>query len=599
MRLLFILLVLLSPIANAATYYVSPAGVDTNTGTITAPFKTINKGVAKVVAGDTLLVRGGTYYETVSVRASGTSSAPIIVKAYSGELPIIDGQNVRPGRWGALLESYGNYTIFDGFEVKNSIGFGMILRAKYGTIRNCNVHHNYDMNIFLQGDYSVGEYNRSWQSNQAVFSIGLEGWGASFSAARDTTNGITDGAVMRGNIIYYNWGEGISTFEANGTLMEDNISYDNWAVNFYISDATNVIAQRNIVYDTSYSDLYPKGGSGVPLIYPCNNATATNKCRGRATGLSLSNETTKLPLKNITVINNLVYGAAMAMWTQDNAGMPVTNVLIANNTFVNSPGTLNFGAAPYSNVRFVNNIVHQDNLAIQPIGNLPVGISVSNNLYNRGSAIGTGAVIGDPQFARTGSTGAGQLTGAWFKVASTSPAKDKGTLLAEVSSDFIKTPRVVPYDIGAYEVIAATVPVPPPVPVDTANLAFGKPVTVSSIQSTGYEGKYLTDGVLTSRWSSLAADPQWATIDLGKIYNLTKIKLEWETASAKAYKIQTSIDTINWVDLYSTATSPGGTENITVNGAGRYVRIAGTQRNTGWGYSLWEVSIYGTLYPCN
>jgi hypothetical protein len=37
----------------------------------------------------------------------------------------------------------------------------------------------------------------------------------------------------------------------------------------------------------------------------------------------------------------------------------------------------------------------------------------------------------------------------------------------------------------------------------------------------------------------------------------------------------------------------GGTEDFAVNATARYVRLWGTQRGTGYGYSLWEFSVYG------
>ena len=48
---------------GATTFYVSPAGSDSNAGTLAAPFQTIMKAVRLATAGDTILVRSGTYYE--------------------------------------------------------------------------------------------------------------------------------------------------------------------------------------------------------------------------------------------------------------------------------------------------------------------------------------------------------------------------------------------------------------------------------------------------------------------------------------------------------------------------------------------------------
>jgi beta-glucosidase len=46
--------------------------------------------------------------------------------------------------------------------------------------------------------------------------------------------------------------------------------------------------------------------------------------------------------------------------------------------------------------------------------------------------------------------------------------------------------------------------------------------------------------------------------------------------------------------IYSTTTGTGGTQTLSVTGSGRYVRMYGTTRATGYGYSLWEFQVYGT-----
>jgi beta-glucosidase len=69
--------------------------------------------------------------------------------------------------------------------------------------------------------------------------------------------------------------------------------------------------------------------------------------------------------------------------------------------------------------------------------------------------------------------------------------------------------------------------------------------------------------------------------------------LDWETAYAVAFQIQVSDDGTTWTDVYSTTTGTGGSQTLPVSGAGRYVRVYGTQRATQWGYSLWEFQVFG------
>jgi hypothetical protein len=83
--------------AQAATYYVSTTGSDSNTGTLTLPFRTIQKAANLMRAGDTCLIRAGTYRETVTPANSGVSGSPITFDAYPNERAIITGANVVSG----------------------------------------------------------------------------------------------------------------------------------------------------------------------------------------------------------------------------------------------------------------------------------------------------------------------------------------------------------------------------------------------------------------------------------------------------------------------------------------------------------------------
>ena len=78
--------------ASAATYYVDAAnGSDASPGTFEQPFKTIGKAAGFMLAGDTCLVRRGTYRETVAPAASGRADARITFKPYANEDVVISG----------------------------------------------------------------------------------------------------------------------------------------------------------------------------------------------------------------------------------------------------------------------------------------------------------------------------------------------------------------------------------------------------------------------------------------------------------------------------------------------------------------------------
>lgn len=138
---------------------------------------------------------------------------------------------------------------------------------------------------------------------------------------------------------------------------------------------------------------------------------------------------------------------------------------------------------------------------------------------------------------------------------------------------------------------------PPKLPskgLPAGNLALGKPVTETSMESADYAGKYITDGSLTTRWASTTTSPADVTIDLGAKKELSQVVIVWEAAYASQYKIQVSDDNVKWTDAYTTYSCKGGTDTIDIEASGRYVKINCMQRNNyEWGNSIFEVGIYG------
>jgi beta-glucosidase len=126
----------------------------------------------------------------------------------------------------------------------------------------------------------------------------------------------------------------------------------------------------------------------------------------------------------------------------------------------------------------------------------------------------------------------------------------------------------------------------------TTNAALNRPATASSTENAGTPAAAAVDGNTGTRWSSASSDPQWLQVDLGSAQPVCGVSLNWETAYATAFQIQVSTDGTTWTPVYSTTTGTGGTQNLTVSGTGRYVRMYGTARATGYGYSLWEFGIY-------
>ena len=131
----------------------------------------------------------------------------------------------------------------------------------------------------------------------------------------------------------------------------------------------------------------------------------------------------------------------------------------------------------------------------------------------------------------------------------------------------------------------------------TANLALNRPATASTIEGAGFEASNAVDGSLSTRWASQdpATGTEWIYVDLGATTSISRVVLKWEAAYAKSYKIQVSNNASSWSTIYTTTSGNGATDDLAgLSGSGRYVRVQATKRGTSYGYSLWELEVYGT-----
>jgi beta-glucanase (GH16 family) len=129
------------------------------------------------------------------------------------------------------------------------------------------------------------------------------------------------------------------------------------------------------------------------------------------------------------------------------------------------------------------------------------------------------------------------------------------------------------------------------------NLALNKPATVTSTENTSFTGNLAVDGNMVTRWSSAFSDPQSITVDLGADYNISEVKISWESAMGKDYLVQVSNDQSTWTQLKSVTGNSTATNDWTgLSGHGRYLQVYGTARATQWGYSILELEAYGSLH---
>ena len=122
----------------------------------------------------------------------------------------------------------------------------------------------------------------------------------------------------------------------------------------------------------------------------------------------------------------------------------------------------------------------------------------------------------------------------------------------------------------------------------------------ASASTTGPAGSaaLTVDGNLSTRWESVhGIDPSWLSLDFGAEFALSHMDIHWEAANSASYEVQCSNDNINWQTIVNQSGGTFGnrTDQLTLAGSYRYLRIYGISRTSVYGYSIWEVEVYGSI----
>ncbi len=173
-------------VASAKTYHVATDGSDEHPGSRTAPLRTIQKAADAARAGDTILVRGGVYRESVVLRFSGQKGKLIMLKNYPGERPVIQPgeRGEQPRGQGVLLQAQEGYQkpiggiTIEGLEIRYGWDGIKLYNAHDVVIRNCHIHENWNQGILGNGNRVLIDRNV------------IAGNGTNAEAARNLLHGI-------------------------------------------------------------------------------------------------------------------------------------------------------------------------------------------------------------------------------------------------------------------------------------------------------------------------------------------------------------------------------------------------------------------------
>ncbi|MFQ8600880.1 MAG: discoidin domain-containing protein, partial [Oscillospiraceae bacterium] len=140
---------------------------------------------------------------------------------------------------------------------------------------------------------------------------------------------------------------------------------------------------------------------------------------------------------------------------------------------------------------------------------------------------------------------------------------------------------------------------------DGENLALGKAVVVSGseVDDGRWTPDLMVDGIESpeSRWSSNTVADAWCYVDLGAVYDIGKVVLNWQLKAMK-YDILVSYDAEHWRTAYQGVNTSSDTVQCDTAEfepvSARYVKMQGVERTPygahtqGTGYSLYEFEVY-------
>jgi uncharacterized repeat protein (TIGR02059 family) len=233
-KLIFILLFIpISVSLDGATYYLSPGGNDSNPGTLSQPFFSLNKAWTVVSAGDIIYLRGGTYSYTSQQRLlgkNGTSGNLIKVWAYPGETPLI----TRAESWSwsefrAGVYFSGNYCHFKGIKIS---GFDQRNDFVWTALRcedfaNCILEF-LDLSWSGLGSYMTGSCNNNlflncdWHDNWDPYTRYENADGLNFEVVNSGGSN-----TFRGCRFWNNSDDGLDLFNNDSYVLIENC----WAWN--------------------------------------------------------------------------------------------------------------------------------------------------------------------------------------------------------------------------------------------------------------------------------------------------------------------------------------------------------------------------------
>jgi Right handed beta helix region len=387
-------------------FYVSTAGSDSNPGSETAPWRTVQHAADTARAGSTVHVRGGIYEELVTINASGNASDGFITfRSYPGETAILDAEHFTPsGRQGVLTIHNQSYVRIEGFEIRNfhtaehrlvPLGISVMGAGSHIELLKNNVHH---IQQTFPGRDAPGSGGNGFgiaiygtDAKTPITDLVIDG-----NEVHHLKTGSSESLVVNGNVTNFRITHNV--VHDNNNIGIDVIGFEHTAPDPAVDQARDGLVSGNLVYnitsrgnpayrnDESSDGIYVDGGTRILI--------EQNVMHDVDFGIELASEHRDRATSYITARNNLIYhshtaGVSIGGYAPDRGHtdhcIVVNNTLYENDTSATGSGEFQMQWNMADNI-FENNIVYAGPRCLmmlnksQPDKNRPPAI-IDHNLY--------------------------------------------------------------------------------------------------------------------------------------------------------------------------------------------------------------------------
>jgi parallel beta helix pectate lyase-like protein/uncharacterized protein DUF1565 len=301
--------------AQAATYYVSPAGNDANPGDPNAPFQHVSRGASAAQAGDTVVVMDGTYDNegqvaqpggggyVVTLSNSGVPGAPITIMAQNRGGAILNAASSARsplgcyGAWAYFDASHVSYVVIQGFIIENACLSGVHINGtahditvKWNEIRNIGKWDN-PTNQHASGTYlNPNEYNITFDGN-VFHDIG----GAS-NNLEHAIYSYSSNLIVINNIFFnqvHGWdiqiAGGSNIFIGNNTFAYSNPNRDGQIILWESEPLSNVVIENNIFYQPPSTAVVSWQAGSINGCTIANNLTTSGSISDNGSNCAVAN----------------------------------------------------------------------------------------------------------------------------------------------------------------------------------------------------------------------------------------------------------------------------------------------------------------------